>query len=286
MVHKLAELDGMPQGLKFANRANIILFDSAWIAGVDNDEALFDEQYEDADNDDDDDDDDNDDDNMDEDIKEVEDESNDMDEEYDEMDENELAYLVEEAHGFNVPNEANRQTEDAAVTFENEEEEIVFDNKPIDSDEDYENSEDEDVSLDADDDEEDDTNPTLCRTNRTRTPNLRYGYQNLQANAAQTEEYSQETATIIAYTMCHYNNTMSDMSDVEAYSFLQTYSLNKGLKKFGEPGRKATHKEMKQLHDRVVFKPVHIKDMTALEKKPYFSCRKARPDNQGKNLCK
>jgi hypothetical protein len=43
--------------------------------------------------------------------------------------------------------------------------------------------------------------------------------------------------------------------------------LNQGLKKFGEQGRKAAHKEMKQLHDRVVFKPIHIKDMTVLERK-------------------
>ena len=208
----------MPKGLKIANRANVILFDSAWIAGVDYDETLFDdEDYVIVD-------------------EEDKNESNEMDEEeYDEMDENELADLLEEAHGFNVPDEANRTIEDEAVVLENEEEEIVFEDKPIDSDEDYENSEAEDVSLDADDDddEEEDTNPTLRRTNRVRTPNPRYGYQNLQANAAKTEEYTEETAMIIAYTMCHFNDTMSGMTDVEAYSFAQTYSLNKGLKKFG-----------------------------------------------------
>jgi hypothetical protein len=67
--------------------------------------------------------------------------------------------------------------------------------------------------------------------------------------------------------MCHYNDTMAGMNDVEAYSFIQTYSLNKGLKKFGELGQKAVHKEMQQLNDCVVFKPIHIKDMTALERK-------------------
>jgi hypothetical protein len=269
MVHKLAELDGMPKGLKIANRANHILFDSAWIAGVDYDEELFDD--EDFDNDD-----------MDEENEnEDEDASYDMVEEYDEMDENEVADLMEEAHGFNVPNEANQHNEavDEAIVFENEEEEIVFENEPIDSDEDhediepidsdedYEDSEDEDVSLVADDEEEDDTNPNLRRINRVRTPNPRYGYQNLQANTEQIEEYTHEMGMIIAYTMSHYNNTMSGMNDVEAYSFLQTYSLNKGLKKFGELGRQAAHKEMKQLHDRVVFKPILIKDMTVLEKK-------------------
>jgi hypothetical protein len=203
------------------------------------------------------------------------------------MDENEVADLMEEANGFNVPNKANRHNEavdNEAIVFENEEEEIVFEDEPIepidsdedydediepiDSDDDYEDSEDEDVSLEADDEEEEDnTNPNLRRNNRVRTPNPKYGYQNLQANTDQIEEYTQETAMIIAYTMGHYNDTMSGMTDVEAYSFLQTYSLNQGLKKFGELGRKAAHKEMKQLHDRVVFKPIHVKDMTVLEKK-------------------
>jgi hypothetical protein len=53
MVHKLAELNGMPKGLKIANRANQIIFDSAWIAGVDYDEELFDdEDYNEEDDDD------------------------------------------------------------------------------------------------------------------------------------------------------------------------------------------------------------------------------------------
>jgi hypothetical protein len=37
VVHQLAKLDKMPIGLKIANRADLILFDSAWIAGVDYD---------------------------------------------------------------------------------------------------------------------------------------------------------------------------------------------------------------------------------------------------------
>jgi hypothetical protein len=144
MVHKLAELDGMPKGLKIANRANQILFDSAWIAGVDYDDALFDdEDYDDED---------------------VEDEYYDMVEEYDEMDENELADLGEEAHGFNVPNERNR-TEQQPV-FNNEEEEHVFEEPNDDhaSDEEYKDSDESDESLDADAEEEDtkeDTNPSL-----------------------------------------------------------------------------------------------------------------------------
>ena len=47
--------------------------------------------------------------------------------------------------------------------------------------------------------------------------------------------------------------------------FIQTYSLKAGLKVFGQRGRDAAMSEMKQLHDRVVFRPVHKSEMTRLE---------------------
>jgi hypothetical protein len=57
------------------------------------------------------------------------------------------------------------------------------------------------------------------------------------------------------------------MNDVQASSFLQTYSLKQGIKKFGKQGIAAVHKEMKQIHDRVVFEPISIEEMTKFEKK-------------------
>ena len=50
-------------------------------------------------------------------------------------------------------------------------------------------------------------------------------------------------------------------------SFIQTYSLIKGLKKFGDKGYDAAFGEMKQLHDREVFRPINVSEMTPLEKK-------------------
>ena len=41
----------------------------------------------------------------------------------------------------------------------------------------------------------------------------------------------------------------------------------KGLKKFGDRGRQAAFKEMKQLHDRVVFKPIIVSELTEQEKR-------------------
>ena len=53
----------------------------------------------------------------------------------------------------------------------------------------------------------------------------------------------------------------------EAHNFVQTYSLKKGLKHFGDKGKKAVEKEILQLHNRKVFEPIHTNELTALEKK-------------------
>jgi hypothetical protein len=223
MVHRLAELDEMPTGLKIANRGDLILFDSAWIAGVDYNEELFDDEDDHQPN---------------ENENEVEDDSKGHEEdsykrieEYDGMDENNLAEIMDEPHGFHVPDETNRN------------EETVVD-QTVDEDddgEDYEDSDAEDVSLVANDEEEE-VNSTLRRTNRVRTPNPRY--QHLHANKSQIEDYNQDTAQVIGYVMTHYNYTMVGMNDIETFSFLQTYSLNQGLKRFGKRGQKAAHKEV------------------------------------------
>ena len=41
---------------------------------------------------------------------------------------------------------------------------------------------------------------------------------------------------------------------------METYSLKKGLKHFGEKGYNAAMQEMKQLHDRAVFKPARLRN--------------------------
>jgi hypothetical protein len=51
------------------------------------------------------------------------------------------------------------------------------------------------------------------------------------------------------------------------HQFAQTYSLMKGIKEFGDKGRQATHNKMKQLHDRIVFKPIAIEELSAIEKR-------------------
>ena len=81
-VDALAEMDRMPKGLKTHNRANQLIFDSAWIAGVDYDEEAFEDNdfnknFEDED------------DGFSDDVSEY-------DDEYDELDPNELEDIINE----------------------------------------------------------------------------------------------------------------------------------------------------------------------------------------------
>ena len=60
---------------------------------------------------------------------------------------------------------------------------------------------------------------------------------------------------------------MAGMNEENSLSFIQSYTLNQGLSKFGIKGKKAAYKELKQLHDRVVFTPIHENELTLSEKR-------------------
>ena len=46
-----------------------------------------------------------------------------------------------------------------------------------------------------------------------------------------------------------------------------TYSLQKGIKKFGQRGRDSAFKEMKQMKDRDCFEPIHKSSLNETERK-------------------
>jgi hypothetical protein len=63
--------------------------------------------------------------------------------------------------------------------------------------------------------------------------------------------------------MCHITNKVEVNEQ-----FAQTFSLNRGIKVFGDKGKDAAFKEVKQLHDRVVvFKPIRLINMNPEERK-------------------
>jgi hypothetical protein len=123
-VHRLAEMDDMPQGLKITNRTGQVLYNSTWIAGVDYDEDQFDDEDYDPQSDDND--------NSD----------NDDDDDMDEMDPNEIRVL----------------TEPLALHQDNE------DDEESDDDEDLDAQEPEEEEQDSQEDQEDeDPNPTTAK---------------------------------------------------------------------------------------------------------------------------
>jgi len=80
-------------------------------------------------------------------------------------------------------------------------------------------------------------------------------------------EYDLTEAKVLAMIMCQLSERV-DVSKVKRGSqFVTTYSLKKGIDKFGENGRQAALKEMKQLHDRGCFTPVKVESLSATERK-------------------
>jgi len=111
----------------------------------------------------------------------------------------------------------------------------------------------------SEEDQQSTTTPSEFQVTITRSGHVScmpVRYQHLQAKTENMEEYTMHNARVLANTICHAN-----------YMFIQTYSLKAGIKKFGEQGRKAALDEMKQIHDRVVFHPIRIDNMSETERK-------------------
>jgi hypothetical protein len=82
---------------------------------------------------------------------------------------------------------------------------------------------------------------------------------------ATVKQYTEEKAQVIATIMCHWNNSCQYQEDNMLLQLIQTYSLNKGIKKFRQRGKDVIIKEMTQLRKRTVFEGIMIEDMTPLE---------------------
>jgi hypothetical protein len=97
------------------------------------------------------------------------------------------------------------------------------------------------------------------RSGRVSRPVYKYvtmHHAHLQTQAIDLQEYNIDTAKVIVQTI----NKMN-------MQFAQTYSLAKGIKAFGADGHQAAKKEMKQLHNHVVFIPLLVKELTQIEKR-------------------
>ena len=82
--------------------------------------------------------------------------------------------------------------------------------------------------------------------------------------ASEQHEYDETMALVTAQIIQHYEQ---EDKLTKEFQLIQTYSLGKGLKKFGDRATKATMKEMGQIDARGSFKPIHPSTLTELEKK-------------------
>jgi hypothetical protein len=72
-----------------------------------------------------------------------------------------------------------------------------------------------------------------------------------------------ESAKVMARIMNKFNDKGYDRQD---NSFMQAFTLKQGIHKFGDKGIQAATDELKQLHERKVFKPINMDDLTTTEK--------------------
>ena len=71
-----------------------------------------------------------------------------------------------------------------------------------------------------------------------------YGQYNLPSQISDKIEYNPETAKVIAQVMTNLNNMCHNEAKTKMALFIQTYLLNKGIKKFGNKGYQSAFSEM------------------------------------------
>ena len=239
-VHEIAERDGMPTGLKVQDRYGTILYDSAWIAGVDYNEELFDDDDYDE--------------YYDEDGNRIDDTNdNNEDEEQEPEPIDELANEINN-NDDNIDEvmEIDEGDEDNPTTVEDND-----DNKEVEPEEETVEPEQE-------------PEPEPRRSGRTAREPERLittmfhheNYAHLEATTENTEEYTLDSAKVLAKVMCHYQSKFNDEAQ-----FAQTYTLKQGQRQFRKRTDDAAMKEMGQLHERKVFEPINVSTMDATERK-------------------
>jgi hypothetical protein len=119
------------------------------------------------------------------------------------------------------------------------------------------NNNDTNPSDDQSDEEDEDEYPavtagvTTTRSGRVINPPSRY---TLAQNEDTTYQYETADTAPLAIIM----SQIQEKVYATGYLFAETFSLNKGIKQFGDRAKEAAIGEMKQLHDRVVFEPVDV----------------------------
>ena len=84
---------------------------------------------------------------------------------------------------------------------------------------------------------------------------------NVQAETNEDKEgglvYNHDEARVLATIITTFNECMECTVEEQGRQYVVTYSLKAGINKFHKQAKASAHKEMKQLHDRSCFRPVH-----------------------------
>ena len=93
---------------------------------------------------------------------------------------------------------------------------------------------------------------------------------NVQTKTNQDEEkglvYNHDAARVLATVITTFNEHMECVVEEHGQQHDVTYSLKAGINKFGDQAKASAHKEIKQLHDRSCFRPVHKCSLNKFEK--------------------
>jgi Reverse transcriptase (RNA-dependent DNA polymerase) len=240
MVENLAKRDGMNSNLKIESKTGEVLYDATTFTGV-NEDSENDENSENSEDDND----------------------------FDMMDTNEMFEDKPRTKLNNINNNDNKNDnsdqDEESVQIEERVGELY--DAELDDVNDDVDEEDEEIQEEEIPGEIEPEAPTTRYGRILRKPErLTFGHQHLQTDQAEENQYSDETAMVIAKTMVHFND-MVKLNTKQEKSFLETYSLKRGLSEFGDKGYNAALGEMQQLHERAAFEPIHISDMTQQERK-------------------
>lgn len=93
-----------------------------------------------------------------------------------------------------------------------------------------------------------------------------YEVAHLQTQETHEMEYTTTESRVIATIIDQFNDRMGETKIKYGNQHVVTYSLKKGINKFGQRGQDSASKEMKQIHDRKGFQPIHKTTMSRVER--------------------
>ena len=93
---------------------------------------------------------------------------------------------------------------------------------------------------------------------------------NVQTKTSQDEDkglvYNHDEARVLATVITTFNEHMEYIVEEYGQHHVVIYSLKAGINKFGDQAKASAHKEMKQLHSRSCFRPIHKHSLNKSER--------------------